>query len=67
MIGKTMKVSDYEIDFSSGHLFNCCYDDILSRKDEDTHEGHIIECDECGESMILCKGEDGVLKWRSNR
>jgi hypothetical protein len=57
-----MKVSDFEIDFSSG-LFTCCWEDVLQRKDENTYEGHIISCEECGEEMILRKNSDGVLKW----
>jgi len=57
-----MKVSDFEIDFSSG-LFTCCMSDVMERKDEDTYEGHIISCEECGEEMILRKDTNGVLWW----
>lgn len=62
-----MRVSDYEVSFEEGGLFTCCMDDVAGRSDEEATEGMIIECDECGESMILRKGTDGVLKWRHNR
>lgn len=58
-----MKVSDFDIDWSSGRLYNCCWDDIQARENENAHEGMIIECNECGEKMILRKDNNGVLKW----
>ena len=66
-MGQAMKVSDYEVSFQEGSLFTCCMVDVLNRSDEDAYEGMVIECNECGESMILRKGSDGVLKWRHNR
>jgi ssDNA-binding Zn-finger/Zn-ribbon topoisomerase 1 len=62
-----MKVSDFDVDFSQGGLYNCCMEDVMARENEDAHEGMVIECNECGESMVLRKAKNGKLMWCSNR
>lgn len=61
------KVSDFEVDMSSGKLYNCCVADVMERRDETAYEGMVIECNDCGEEMVLRKDKDDVLKWMSNR
>ena len=59
------KVSDFEIVFGNG-IFNCCYDDIESRSDQDAFVGMKIICDHCGAEMILKKCSDNKLRWQAN-
>lgn len=46
-----MKVSDFEIDWSSGVL-TCCGDHIMNNQSP-CKEGDTITCDECGIEMVL--------------
>ena len=62
MKNKTMKVSDFEVDFDSG-VFNCCQDHVYNCSDP-CKENDLICCDECGISMRLEK-VNGKLMWRA--
>lgn len=56
------KVSDFQVEFGNG-VFNCCLDDIENRSMEDAYIGKIIDCDHCGQSMVLAKSKDGKFRW----
>jgi DNA-directed RNA polymerase subunit RPC12/RpoP len=56
-----MKVSDFEIDFSSG-AFSCCMDEVMNNNAK-AHEGMVIRCSHCGKRLVLSKS-NGKLMWR---
>jgi hypothetical protein len=58
-----MKVCDYDLDFSSKGVFNCCFDEILGNNST-AKVGMVIECDTCGKRMRLEMCDDGVIRWR---
>lgn len=59
-----MKASDFEIDFSGGGLFTCCYDFVLNN-DSPAKLGMVLTCEHCEAKMRLEKCDDGILRWRS--
>jgi hypothetical protein len=57
-----MRVGDFEVVYRDG-VFSCCGTHVYEHADEPAFAGMVIECDECGQTMILDKCKDGVLRW----
>jgi hypothetical protein len=56
------KVSDFQVEFGN-NVFNCCWDDVQERSEENCYIGMVIECSHCGQGMILSKCADGKFRW----
>lgn len=60
------KVSDFELQFGNG-IINCCWDDIQERSEENAFIGMIIECEHCGQAMVLNHCPDNKLRWQAHK